>query len=58
LCLGVLATVVEWARIWNWAERIFDLGSFVPAVLMIVLVMLGVLLGIWAAIKRFIFGDA
>jgi prepilin signal peptidase PulO-like enzyme (type II secretory pathway) len=58
LCLGVLATVVEWARIWNWAERIFELGSFVPAVLMIVLVMLGVLLGIWAAIKRFVFGDA
>jgi leader peptidase (prepilin peptidase) / N-methyltransferase len=57
LCLGVLATVVLWAKIWNWGEPIFGLGGFVPAVLLIVLLLLGVLLGIWSAMKRFIFGS-
>lgn len=56
LALASAGTVVAWAAVWNWAEPLFGTGGLVPAVLLICLVMLGVLLGIWGVIKRWIFG--
>ena len=56
LCLGSAATVVAWARLWNWAEPLFEIGWLVPTVLVICLVMLGVILALWGIIKRGLFG--
>jgi prepilin signal peptidase PulO-like enzyme (type II secretory pathway) len=58
LCLAAAACVVGWAPIWNWAQPIFGLGWLVPAMLVVCLVMLGVLLAIWQAIKNALFGRA
>jgi prepilin signal peptidase PulO-like enzyme (type II secretory pathway) len=58
LCLAAAACVVGWAPIWNWAQPIFGLGWLVPAMLIVCLVLLGVLLAIWQAIKNALFGRA
>jgi hypothetical protein len=49
--------VVDWAPIWVWGQQLFAAGWLVPAVLVVCLVMLGFMLAVWAAIKRFLFGD-
>ena len=56
LCLAAAAVVVAWAPIWNWAAPIFELGGLVPAMLIVCLVLLGVILAIWQAIKTVLFG--
>jgi leader peptidase (prepilin peptidase)/N-methyltransferase len=58
LCLAAATVVVAWAPIWNWAQPLFGLGLLVPAVLVVCLALLGVFLAIWAAFKRWLFGDA
>jgi prepilin signal peptidase PulO-like enzyme (type II secretory pathway) len=57
LCLAAATVVVAWAPIWNWAQPLFGLGLLVPAVLVVCLALLGVCLAIWAAFKRWLFGD-
>jgi prepilin signal peptidase PulO-like enzyme (type II secretory pathway) len=57
LSLGTAATVVAWSPLWTWARPLFGFGWLVPGVLVICLTMLGVLLGIWAAIKRRLVGE-
>jgi prepilin signal peptidase PulO-like enzyme (type II secretory pathway) len=56
LCLAATVMVVAWARIWNWAQPMFELGWLVPAVLVVCLVLLGVVLAIWQFIKGLVFG--
>ena len=58
LCLAAAACVVCWAPIWNWGQRLFEIGALVPAMLIVCLVLLGVLLAIWQVIKNAIFGRA
>ncbi|HEX3601913.1 MAG TPA: A24 family peptidase [Lacipirellulaceae bacterium] len=57
LSLGAAVVVVDWAPIWVWGQQLFAAGWLVPAVLVVCLVMLGFMLAVWAAIKRFLFGD-
>jgi leader peptidase (prepilin peptidase)/N-methyltransferase len=56
LCLGAALVVVEWAPIWMWGKELFGAGLLVPAALLVCLVLLGVMLALWAAIKGFLFG--
>lgn len=58
LCLAAAACIVWWAPIWNWAHQLFAQGALVPAMLIVCLVLLGVLLAIWQAIKNVLFGRA
>ncbi len=58
LCLAAATCVVDWAPIWSWAQRLFQMGFLVPAVLVVCLAMLGVMLAIWQAIKTALFGRA
>jgi prepilin signal peptidase PulO-like enzyme (type II secretory pathway) len=51
LCLAAMAAVVAWAPIWNWARPLFAVDGLVPAALVLVLLMLGVLLTLWQTIK-------
>jgi hypothetical protein len=56
LCLGAALVVVKWAPIWMWGKELFGAGLLVPAALIVCLVLLGVMLAAWAAIKGFLFG--
>jgi leader peptidase (prepilin peptidase) / N-methyltransferase len=56
LCLGAAVVVVDWAPIWMWAKQLFGAGLLVPAVLLVCLVLLGLMLTLWSAIKNFLFG--
>lgn len=56
LCLAAVAVVVFWAPIWNWAQPLFAVGGLVPLVLVVGLVLLGVMLAVWQAIKTILFG--
>jgi prepilin signal peptidase PulO-like enzyme (type II secretory pathway) len=56
LCLATAGVIIAWAPIWMWAERMFGMGSLVPAVLVVCLGMLGVMLAIWRIIKTALFG--
>ncbi len=56
LCLGAATVVVDWARFWMWGQPLFAAGWLVPAVLVVCLVLLGLMLALWAAIKRYLFG--
>jgi leader peptidase (prepilin peptidase)/N-methyltransferase len=58
LCLAAAAVVVFWAPIWIWATPIFAMGWLVPAALCACLVLLGIILRIWQAIKDVLWGDA
>lgn len=58
LCLAAAAVVVFWAPIWIWATPIFAMGSLVPAALCVCLLLLGIILWIWQAIKDFLWGGA
>jgi leader peptidase (prepilin peptidase) / N-methyltransferase len=58
LCLAAAACVVGWAPIWNWAAQLFAQGPLVPAMLIVCLVLLGIMLATWQALKNAIFGRA
>ena len=58
LCLAAVVVVVLWAPIWNWGQPLFDVGWLVPLVLGIGLVLLGLMLAVWQAIKTLLFGRA
>jgi leader peptidase (prepilin peptidase)/N-methyltransferase len=55
LCLAALAVIVLWVPIWSWAEPIFQMGWIVPIALGVCLLLLALLLGVWARIKRRLF---
>lgn len=59
LCAGALLTIVFWATLWEgWGRPLFGMGWLVPAILSILLVMMGAMLTILRFIKeRFIFRD-
>ncbi|MCA9268757.1 MAG: prepilin peptidase [Planctomycetales bacterium] len=59
LCLGALLTIVFWAPLWEYYGRpIFGMGATLPAIVVILLAMMGAMLTIWRYIKeRFIFPD-
>ncbi len=59
LCAGALLTIVFWATLWEgWGRPLFSMGWLVPAILSILLVIMGAMLTIWRFIKeRFIFRD-
>jgi leader peptidase (prepilin peptidase) / N-methyltransferase len=56
LCLAAAAVVVFWAPIWIWATPIFAMGWLVPAALCVGLVLLGIILAIWHAVKDLLWG--
>jgi prepilin signal peptidase PulO-like enzyme (type II secretory pathway) len=58
LCMASAAVVVEWAPIWLWAQELFAAGGWVPLVLVVCLIMLGVMLAVWQMIKTALFGAA
>jgi prepilin signal peptidase PulO-like enzyme (type II secretory pathway) len=58
LCLASAAVVVAWAPIWTWAQPLFGQGALVPLVLIVCLMLLGVMLAVWQAIKTALFGAA
>lgn len=56
LCLGSSVVVVKWGPIWMWGQQLFQAGALVPAVLAACLILLGLILGLWQAIKNALFG--
>lgn len=56
LCLATAFVVVQWGEIWPRFEALFALGTVLPAVLIVCLVMLGVLLAIWRQFKVRVLG--
>ncbi len=51
LCLGAAFVVVCWAGVWQSAEPYFALGWLIPVVIGFCMVLMGVLLGAWLAIR-------
>ncbi|MEX2318141.1 MAG: A24 family peptidase [Pirellulales bacterium] len=56
LCLAAAGTIVAWAGVWSWGEKLFAMPELVLAVLVVCLAMLGLLLAIWRVIKTALFG--
>lgn len=56
LCLASALVVVKWGPIWVWGQPLFQEGALVPAVLAACLILLGLMLAVWQAIKNAIFG--
>lgn len=57
LCLAALAAVVRWDALWPWAEPIFRLGWFVPAVVLFCMALMGVMLGAWRVVRTALRGE-
>jgi Flp pilus assembly protein protease CpaA len=57
LCLAALCTILWWPKLWLEGHDLFALGWYVPVVLAIVLVLLGVMLAVWQAIKKWLVGS-
>ncbi len=55
LCMGTVLLIVFWPHCWNQVEPFFSLGWFVPIMMLIVLVLLGVMLRAWVWIRSVIF---
>jgi prepilin signal peptidase PulO-like enzyme (type II secretory pathway) len=55
LCLAAAVVVVLWAPVWTWGAPIFAMGSLVPAVLGVCLLLLGAILAIWHQVKSMLF---
>lgn len=56
LCLATTFVVVQWGTLWPRFEALFALGTVLPTVLIVCLVMLGVLLAIWRQFKVRVLG--
>jgi len=52
LCLAALAVIIYWAPIWDWAWRIFDLGWFIPLVMLACLAIMAPMLFLLRAISN------
>ncbi len=51
LCLAAVVVIVRWAAIWQWAVGIFQMGWFVPLVVLICMALMAVMLGVWGLIR-------
>ncbi len=56
LCLAAAFVVVRWGTLWPRSEHLFAMGTILPAVLVVCLVLLGVLLAIWRQFKLRVLG--
>lgn len=56
LCLAATFVVVRWADAWPRMEGLFALGTVLPIVLIVCLVLLGVLLAVWRQFKLRVLG--
>ncbi len=56
LCLATAGVVCLWAVVWPRSEALFGMGTVLPVVLIVCLVMLGVLLAIWRQFKIRVLG--
>ena len=53
LCFGAVIVVVVWDTMWKgWAENWFELGSLIPAILVVCLGIMGVMLLCWRGIEE------
>ncbi len=55
LCLAALVSILLWARLWDWAYRIFELPWLVPGVLAACLVVMTVLLLVLRLVRESVF---
>lgn len=56
LCLAALIVLINWATLWPWLEdRVFILGIWVPAAVVVCLGLLGVLLAAIDRLRRLLF---
>lgn len=56
LCMAASFVVVQWASVWPRAEALFGMGTVLPTVLIVCLLLLGVLLAIWRQFKLRVLG--
>lgn len=54
LCAATLIVVAQWGTLWAYSEPIFALGWFVPAVMAVGFVLMGVLLFLVQLLKRLV----
>lgn len=47
LCLASLLLIVRWNAVWDYTFRIFELGWFVPLLMLGCLLLMGLMLGAW-----------
>lgn len=52
LCLAATAVLVRWAPLWQWSRPVFELGRWLPLILLGCMALLAVLLGLIQMIKR------
>jgi len=52
LCLAALVLIVRWDSLWGNTWHLFELGWFVPALMVVCLLLMGVMLGVWQLIVR------
>lgn len=58
LCASTLVLILFWSEIWNgWADQIFSLGKFIPAMVGVCLVLMGIMLFGWQMLKQRMFAD-
>jgi len=56
LCASTLVLILFWKDIWNgWADEIFRLGSFIPAMVGVCLILMGIMLFGWQLLKERMF---
>jgi leader peptidase (prepilin peptidase)/N-methyltransferase len=57
LCVATLILILAWSRIWDgWADGIFSLGWFIPEMVGVCLVLMGLMLWGWRLIRERLFG--
>ena len=55
LCVAALGVIVKWAAVWNWLHEVFQMGWFLPAILVVCLALLMGLLMLWRIIEQAVF---
>ena len=52
LCLGTVVLILFWPQCWDFGEPFFSWTGFVPAVMFLCLVLLGIMLGVWVSLSN------
>jgi len=52
LCLGAAVVIVRWSAWWDWTWPVFGLGWFVPGVMCVCLMLMGLMLAIWRTVRE------
>lgn len=52
LCLGAMTVIVRWGAFWEATAGVFELGWFVPAMIVVCLVLMAVMLGGWEFVRN------